>query len=844
MTARTFTILLVDSCVDNRITYYSHLLQDNQHTYRIVEAESGEQMLELCLSQFPDVILLDDCLPDMNTPLILSKLKTARGMDFLPVLVLVNPGNEEVAVQAIASGATDFLIKENITPDSLRLTIQIVIERTHQLSRVVEERMIQLEQANQELQVTLEELKSAEEELRYQNEQLAYANEMIEQEHHRYQDLFEFAPDGYLVTDVLGNIEEANHAAATLLCINKKHLIGKPLMVFLPQQERNTFRTQLAQLQQVQYWEVNLKPRQGKPFPTMVTVTSNNDSRSQQVKLRWLFRDISVRKQMEKGLQAARDDLEKRVEERTAELSQSNMLLQKEIHAHKKAEAALRESEQRLEAIINNSAAVIYLKDTQGRYLLVNSQYEKLFHVTNEQVQGKTDDEIFSQPVAEVLWENDHTVLETQTSLTFEESVPLDDGLHTYIVIKFPLLKPGGEPYAVCGILTDITEQKQLEAQFLRVQRLESLGTLASGIAHDFNNILTPMLTISQLLSLKLSFLDEEDRQLLKMLEDCSKRGAAQVQQILSFTRGIEGKRVTLEVNNLLMEVEQIAKNTFPKSIQINNNTPTSNLWQVFADSTQLHQVLLNLCVNARDAMPNGGILSMAAENCCIDENYAKMNIEAKVGSYVVITVSDTGCGIPKENLERIFEPFFTTKETGKGTGLGLSTVLGIVKNHGGFVEVYSEVGKGSEFKVYLPTSGTLETLKDSDAEMPTGNGELILIVDDETNILETTKTFLEKYNYKVLTASEGIEAVSLYAQYKDSISLVLMDIQMPSMNGVNAIQILQQINPAVKVIANSGVLSKHELLEAKRAKVKAFLSKPYTIKQLLDTMKSVLTGS
>ncbi|MDR9899190.1 PAS domain S-box protein [Aetokthonos hydrillicola Thurmond2011] len=398
-----------------------------------------------------------------------------------------------------------------------------------------------------------------------------------------------------------------------------------------------------------------------------------------------------------------------------------------------------------------------------------------------------------------------------------------------------------GRPKSFFAVDTNITEKKQLEAQFYRAQRLESLGTLASGIAHDLNNILTPILAVAQLLPLKLPDLNEQNRQLLKILEDNSKRGAQLVRQILSFARGEQGKRIPLQLKSLLKEFEQVIKSTFPKSIEISTKIATPNLWTVLADPTQIHQVLMNLCVNARDAMPDGGTLSISAHNFHADENYARMNLEAKEGDYVVVTVSDTGCGMSQEVQERIFEPFFTTKEPGKGTGLGLSTIIGIIKNHGGFVNVSSEVGKGSQFQVFLSAIETSVSPESNELQMSSGNGELILVVDDEAFVRDLVKASLEECNYKVLIAKDSIDAFSLYVQHTNEISLVLMDIQMPSIDGFKAIRVLQQINPKVKIIAMSGLTSNRDLLKVSSISVRAFLPKPYTIKELLDTMKGVL---
>jgi CheY-like chemotaxis protein len=262
----------------------------------------------------------------------------------------------------------------------------------------------------------------------------------------------------------------------------------------------------------------------------------------------------------------------------------------------------------------------------------------------------------------------------------------------------------------------------------------------------------------------------------------------------------------------------------------------------VSGDSTQLHQVLMNLCVNARDAMANGGSLSISAENLLIDENYARMNLEAKEGPYTVVTISDTGGGIPREILDRIFEPFFTTKDVGQGTGLGLSTVLGIVKSHGGFVNVYSEVGNGTSFKVYLPAVGGMETLTPEELPPQTGHGELILIVDDEAAIQEITRTSLEAHNYKILVASDGIEAIALYAKNRDKISAVLMDIMLPSLDGFTAIRTLRKINPQARIIASSGLMSDKKLSALTNIGINTFLPKPYTVNELLLSLEKVLS--
>ncbi|MDJ0743181.1 MAG: CBS domain-containing protein [Xenococcaceae cyanobacterium MO_167.B27] len=397
-----------------------------------------------------------------------------------------------------------------------------------------------------------------------------------------------------------------------------------------------------------------------------------------------------------------------------------------------------------------------------------------------------------------------------------------------------------GNPSSFLVVNTDISQKKQLESQFLRTQRLESLGTLAGGIAHDLNNILTPILGFAQLLPRKLTNLDEPTLKLLKIIETNAKRGKALVKQILTFARGLECDRGTIQIIHLIREMRQVINETFPKTIELEIDTPR-NLWTIEGDATQIHQVLMNLAVNARDAMPNGGKLRIAAENFPIDANFARLHLEAHEGAYVLVTVADTGMGIPAVIIDRIFEPFFTTKQVGHGTGLGLSTAIGIIKSHGGFIDVYSEVERGTQFKIFLPASETAEVLPVPE-ELPHANGELILLVDDETQICEVAKATLETFNYKVLTANNGIDALAIYAQNQNAINLVLTDIMMPSMDGKTLIRTIKKINPNIKIVVFSGLVSHREIVAELDDKIAAFINKPYTTETLLKTLHQVVS--
>ncbi|WP_315791524.1 PAS domain S-box protein [Fischerella sp. JS2] len=501
-----------------------------------------------------------------------------------------------------------------------------------------------------------------------------------------------------------------------------------------------------------------------------------------------------------------------------------------DITARKQAEQQVREQA----ALLDIATDAIVLKDLSNQILLWNKSAENLYGWHSEEAIGKYADELFAHEPLSLLREIHNTVLE-QGFWQGELHKTNKAGQKIIVESRWTLVRDEHQqPKSILIVDTDITQKKELEKQFLRAQRMESIGTLASGIAHDLNNVLSPILMSVQLLKIKCQ--DRRDHQILAIVENNAKRGANLVKQVLSFARGIEGDRTVLQVKHLILEMKQIVEQTFPKSITVNTEIPP-DLWSVCGDNTQLHQVLMNLCLNARDAMPTGGNITISAQNIVIDENYAKMHLDAKEGSYIVLKVTDTGVGISQEILDRIFEPFFTTKEFGKGTGLGLSTVMGIVKGHGGFITVSSTLSKGTKFKVYLPAVQTQTESPSEDLAMPNGQGQWILVVDDEVAVREITTTSLENHNYKVLTASDGIEAVALYAQHKDKISAAIIDMMMPNMDGTTTINTLLKMNPLLRIIAVSGLATGEQILLNKNTKRTVFLPKPYTAQELLKTL-------
>ncbi|MDJ0674441.1 MAG: response regulator [Calothrix sp. MO_167.B42] len=487
-------------------------------------------------------------------------------------------------------------------------------------------------------------------------------------------------------------------------------------------------------------------------------------------------------------------------------------------------------------ALLDVATDAIFVQDLTNTILFWNQGAAKLYGWQPAQAIGKKTSELWQekpiplQTALSTVCKNGAWQGELQQQ-TFDKQDIIVESRWT-LVSEFEHKSP-----SILVVNTDITQKKILEGQLLRSQRLESIGTLASGIAHDLNNVFAPILMTAQLLESNID--SDRTKKLIPILINSAKRGANLVKQVLAFTSGVECDRILLKIGDLIAEIEQIVHETFPKSIRVTSQIP-EDLWLVLGDSTQLHQVLMNLCVNARDAMVDGGTLSISAANFLVDENYTKMHLDAKTGAYVVVRVTDTGMGISESIIDRIFEPFFTTKETGKGTGLGLSTVVGIIKSHGGFVNVYSEVGKGSQFQVYLPAQQVLETTEKPNAKLADGGGEVILVVDDEDSIRDITKTSLESHNYKALTACDGVEAIAIYAEHRDQISVVLTDMVMPTMDGITTIRTLKKINPDVKIIAVSGLASGEKLNLINKMGVQAFLPKPYTATELLQTIGTV----
>jgi PAS domain S-box-containing protein len=490
--------------------------------------------------------------------------------------------------------------------------------------------------------------------------------------------------------------------------------------------------------------------------------------------------------------------------------------------------------------MLDLASDAIVVCDLEGRIQYWNQNAQRIYGWTAPQALGAPAFEKMCIPPDDFQQARKTLLLDHQWHGEFIHRDP--HGGELIVAARWTLvLDSQGKPGSILTINTDISQQKKLEAQFLRTQRLDSIGVLAGGIAHDLNNVLAPILMSGQLLEMDPDI--PLRRKMIATILASTHRAASLVKQILTFARGSGGVRHAVSPNRVLEEVRKILHETLPKSINL-QITKATELRMITADATQLNQVLMNLCLNACDAMEQGGELAVTVTDVELPPHDHALGPGAKPGAYVVFSVTDTGIGMAPDIRERIFDPFFTTKPIGKGTGLGLSTALGIVKSHGGFIQVQSQPGRGSCFKVHLPVQS--DHPPDTEKAPPEtrlihGKNELILVVDDEAPLRTIAKQMLTMFGYRVLTANNGQEAVALYQQHQDEIALVFTDMMMPVMNGAASIEALFRINPRIKIVAVSGLELENQVSPSSRPAVRAFIAKPYTAEKLLNVIREVL---
>jgi len=503
----------------------------------------------------------------------------------------------------------------------------------------------------------------------------------------------------------------------------------------------------------------------------------------------------------------------------------------------------IRQTEEKIReqaSLLDTAQDAILVRDLQGHILYWNKSAERMYGWAAREALGGQAEMVSTKDLPK--HQEAQKRLLAEGSWIGELTRVNRSGNELRVESRWTLVRDAqGSPKSILVIDTDITGRKALEAQFLRAQRLESIGGMASGIAHDLNNCLSPILM--GVAVLKDAITDPSLKIILSSMESSATRGAGVVKQVLTFARGSSGERVVLQPNYLVHEIVKIARETFPRSIRI-TAACASDLWTIESDPTQFHQILLNLCVNARDAMPDGGTLTLVSENVAVNNPISLAGLKGDPGPYVRIDVKDTGTGIPPEIQQKIFQPFFTTKDEGKGTGLGLSTTVSILASHRGLLGLQSSPGLGTTFSLYFPANASAVAASQRPPEsraVPNGRHDLILLVDDEAAIRELCKFVLESCGYQVVTAENGVQALAVFHEHKDKLALVVSDSNMPVMGGASAVRAMRRVAPELKIIFTSGEIAREEDFESADPKLHRFLAKPYTAESLLGLISELL---
>jgi PAS domain S-box-containing protein len=496
----------------------------------------------------------------------------------------------------------------------------------------------------------------------------------------------------------------------------------------------------------------------------------------------------------------------------------------------------------RLGTAVEQAAESVIIADRPGTILYVNPAFERLSGFSLEEIVGQNFRVLKSDRHDEAFYRKMWKIISRGEIWSGRVSNRMKDGtLREFETTISPIRDNAGRIVNFVSVNRDVTQEVELEAQLFQAQKMEAVGTLAGGIAHDFNNLLQVVQGYSEVLMRGLSQSGSRYRALQK-IHHSSKRGAELTRQLLTFSRKVESQKLPLDLNQAVEQVKRLLERTIPKMIDIELHLEKEP-WIVNADPVQMEQALMNLAVNAKDAMPEGGRLVFETENVTLDEAYCRTHLGVRPGKYMLLSISDSGHGMDKETLEHVFEPFYTTKEVGKGTGLGLSMVYGIVQNHGGYITCYSSQGVGTTFKIYLPLiEGEGEDREVEEMVVAAvGGSETILLVDDEELIRELGVELLGDEGYTVLTASGGESALEIYQQEKEKIDLIILDLILPGIGGGKCLEELLSMNPRAKVIIASGYSANGPMKETIEAGAKGYISKPFDVGHMLKVVREVL---
>ena len=781
--------------------------------HQVVTAESGLAALDILKSYTPDIIFVDLVMPNIGGKKLCKVIRGMPKLEDVCIIILSGIAAEE-EINTAELGANGCIAKGSLD-DMAQHILSAVDESDLQSSRYLSGEVIGIEKIYP--RIVTEELLSAK---------------------RHFEIIVEKMSEGILEITSEGKIVYINPAGVSLSNIPEEQLLGAHFVDLFAEHDSQRISELLKTIREKPGKIAEHSPLSLNKYQVTLDIFPINGNGSTSL---IILNDVTERKRAEEALLNARDELERRVEERTAELVESNEQLRQQIEERRRAEEALRESEEKYRLVVNNANdAILIIQDGAVRFS--NPKAQVLSGCSAEEL-AKTPfiDLVHPEDRAMVVDRHDRRLKGEDLPGTYSFKVVSRAGQELLVEINAVTITWEGRP-ATLIFCRDMTPQKKLEAQLQRAQKMEAVATLAGGIAHDFNNILAAIIGYTELARLEAaegSPLKAKLDQLLK----AGDRAKDLVKQILSFSRQSEVGKRPLHITPIIKEALKLLRASIPTTIEIRQNFKEGS-GMVLADATQMHQVLMNLCTNAAHAMQeNGGMLEVSLVDVDLDANAAAQYADLKPGPYVRLTVSDTGHGMDRATTERIFDPYFTTKDKSTGTGLGLAVTHGIIKSHRGNISVYSEPGKGTSFHVLLPKVPTSDVEKPKPSKpIPKGKGsERILFVDDEQVLLNVGQQMLEHLGYKVDITTSSIEALELFKRQPAAYDLVITDMTMPKMTGDALARELLRIRPDIPVILCTGFSEQITEEKAKTLGIRAFFMKPILMRPIAETIRKVL---